>query len=156
MSTDDRVGAHHAVLDAREMHRASLAFHEAALPPHQLAQHRHHGSAARERVMMPAVGAEGIVVPVHRRGESGRDRLLSEREMARALYEVLQEQIVGALLAVADLDLQLVQPQPCRLGNGIAPGGRFGWTRLLTRTHGRNRLLSTDSRSAALRPDRAR
>src|SRR5439155_1401670 len=52
--------------------------------------------------------------------ESGRDRLLAEREVARALHQVLQEQVVGALFAIADFDLQLVQSQPRRFGYRLA------------------------------------
>ena len=60
------------------------------------------------------------------------DRLLPEREMARSLDEVLQEQIVGPLLAVAQLDLQPVEFQPrlapdvdLRLGRLLALGRRI-------------------------------
>src|SRR5258708_12698569 len=69
---------------------------------------------------MAAVGAEGVVVLVHRGGEPGRDRFLPEREVTRALHQILQKKVVGALLAVADFDLQLEQPQPRRLGDLLA------------------------------------
>src|SRR5258708_12655895 len=69
---------------------------------------------------MAAVGAEGVVVLVHRGGEPGRDSLLPGGEVTRALQQVLQKKVVGALLAVADFDLQLEQPQPRRLGDLLA------------------------------------
>ena len=49
---------------------------------------------------MPAIGAERQVALDHRLGETGGDRLLAEREMAGALDQVLQEQVVGALLSL--------------------------------------------------------
>ena len=104
MSSDDGVGAHRAVLDAGEVHRAALSPHEPAFATHQLAEDADHRRAAGERVGVAAIGAEGVVVLPHRHREAGGDRFLAEREMARALHEVLQEEIIGALLQHADLD----------------------------------------------------
>ena len=117
MRADDGVGAHHAVLHRGEMHRAALAAHQAVVALHELAQHLLHRHAARERVRMAAIGAEAEIAGLHRLGEAGGDRLLAEREMARALDQVLQEEIVGALLAVADLDLQAIELEPGRLAD---------------------------------------
>ena len=59
-----------------------------------------------------AVGAERPVVGAHRDAEAGGDRFLAEREMARALDEVLEEEIVRALLAVAQLELLAIELEP--------------------------------------------
>jgi hypothetical protein len=55
-----------------------------------------------------AIGAEREIAGLHRGGEAGGHRLLAEREVARALHQVLQEEIEGALLTLADLDLHAV------------------------------------------------
>jgi hypothetical protein len=109
MSADDGVGAHRALGDVGEVHRAALPAQEAALAPHQLAQHARHRRAARERVGVPPVGAEGPVIRSHRHAEAGGNGLLPERKMARALDQVLQEEVVSALLAVAQLELHAVE-----------------------------------------------
>ena len=119
MRADDGVGAHHAVLDRGQVHRAALAAHQPAVALHQLAEHLLHRRAARERVRVAAIGAEGEVAGLHRDGEAGGDRLLAERQMARALDQVLQEEIVGALLAVADLDLQPLELEPRLLADVV-------------------------------------
>src|SRR5262249_45461436 len=49
------------------------------------------------------------VVRSHRDAERRGDRLLAEREVARAFDEVLQEEIVGALLAVTQFELESVE-----------------------------------------------
>ena len=51
--------------------------------------------AAGERVGMAAIGAEAEIALTHGRGEAGGDRLLAERQMACALDQVLQEEIVA-------------------------------------------------------------
>ena len=77
------------------------------------------GRPARERVRVTAIGAEAQILRLHRRGEAGRDRLLPEREMAGALDEILQEQVEGALLGLADHDLQAVELEPLVLADVI-------------------------------------
>src|SRR6267378_5846608 len=86
---------------------------------------------------MAAVGAEGVVVLVHRCGEPGRDRFLPEREVTRALHQILQKKVVGSLLAIADFDLQLEQPQPRRFWDLLVSLRRL---RLLRDAHLRNCL----------------
>ena len=112
MRADDGVGAHHVMLDRGQMHRAALAAHQADVAQHQFAEHPLHRRAARQRMRVAAIGAEGFVALAHRDPEPRRDRFLPKRQMAGALDQVLQEQIVGALLAVADFDLQAEQLQP--------------------------------------------
>ena len=100
------------LLDVGQVHRAAFAAEEAAFASHQLAEHAGHRRAARERVRVAAVGAERPVVGPHRDAERRRDRFLPERQMARAFDQVLQEEIVRALLAVAQLELQAVELHP--------------------------------------------
>ena len=123
MRADDGVGAHHAVLGRGEVHGAALAAHQAVVALHQLAQHLLDRHAARERVGVAAIGAEREVAGLHRGGKAGRHRLLAEREVARALDQVLQEQIEGALLALADLDLHAVHGQPLLLADVVVDAG---------------------------------
>ena len=52
-------------------------------------------------------------------GKAGRDRLLAEREVACALDEVLQEQVVGALLGLAQFELGAVEREPRRLADVV-------------------------------------
>jgi hypothetical protein len=85
MRADDGVGAHRAVLDARQVHRAALALEEPAFAAHQFPEDAGHRGAARERMVMAAVGAEAVVVRPQGDREPGRDRLLAERQVARAL-----------------------------------------------------------------------
>ena len=112
MRADDGVGAEHVVLDRGQMHRAALAAHEPDVAQHQLAEHAFHRGAARQGVSVSAIGAEGFVALAHGDAKSRRDGLLPERKMARALDQVLQEEIVGALLAIANFDLKAKQLQP--------------------------------------------
>ena len=110
MRADDGVGAHHAMLDRGQMHRAALAAHQAVVTPHQLAEHLLDRHAAGQRVGVAAIGAEAEVARLHRRGETGGDRLLAEREMAGALHQILQEKIVGALFGLPDHNWMRYRP----------------------------------------------
>ena len=60
------------------------------------------------------IGAERVVIGAHRHGIARGDRLLTKRQVAGAAYQVLEEQLVGALLEIAQLDHQLIEPQPRR------------------------------------------
>src|SRR5229473_115211 len=73
-----------------------------------------HGRAAGEGMAVAAIGAEGVVVGAHRDGIAGGDRLLTECEVAGAAHQVLEEQLIGALLEIAQLDHQLIEAQPRR------------------------------------------
>ncbi len=115
MRADDRVGAHDAVIDRGQVHRAALAAHQAVVALHQFAQHLLDRHAARQRMGVAAIGAERQIAGLHGGGAAGGDRFLAEREMARALHQVLQEQIEGALLGLADFDLQ------CGTGEAASP-----------------------------------
>ena len=132
---DDRVGTHHAVLGGGEVHRAALAAHQAVVALHQLAEHFLDRHAARQRVRVAAIGAEGVVALDHGAGEARRDRLLPEREVARALHEVLQEQVVGALLGLPQPELRVIELEPHLLADIVVraaavrcrrAGGRTG------------------------------
>ena len=111
MRADNRIGAEHVMLDRGQVHRAALAAHEADVAQHQFAEHALHRGAAGERMRVAAIGAERLVALAHRDAKPRRDRLLAERQMARALDHVLQKEIEGALLAVADFDLKTKQLQ---------------------------------------------
>ena len=126
MRADDRVGAHHAVVDRGQMHRAALAAHQAVVALHQFAQHFFDRHAAGERMGMAAIGAEGQIAGLHGGGKAGGDRFLAERKMARALDQVLQKQIEGALLGLADLDLDAIQAKPRFLADIVVEGCRRG------------------------------
>ena len=75
----------------------------------KICRHRH---AADQRVVVAAIGAERVVLRAHRRAEARGDGLLAERQVARALDEVLHEQVVGALLEHAALLHRAVKLQP--------------------------------------------
>ena len=108
---DDGVGAHDAVLDRGQMHGAAFAAQQAVVAAHQFAEHAIHRNAARERVGVAAIGAEGQIARFHGGGETGGDRFLAERKMAGAFDQVLQKEIVGALLGFAQFDLHAVHAQ---------------------------------------------
>src|SRR6185369_9943924 len=91
------------------MHRAALAAEQSTLAAHQFAEHALHRRAARERMRVAAIRAERPVVGTHRHAERSGDRFLAKRQVARALDQVLQKEIVGALLAVAQLELQAIK-----------------------------------------------
>jgi hypothetical protein len=67
--------------------------------------HRH---SARQRVRVSPVGAERQIACLHGAGEAGGDRLLTQRQVACALDQVLQKQIVGALFGRAYHELGAV------------------------------------------------
>ena len=112
MRADDRVGAHDAVIGGGQVHRAALAAHQAVVALHQLAQHLFELHAARQRVGVAAIGAERKIARFHGGGAAGGDRFLAERQMARALDQILQEQIERALFGLANLDLHAIHAKP--------------------------------------------
>ena len=105
MRADDGVGAHHAVRGGSEVHRAALAAHQAVVALHQLTEHFLDRHAARKRVRVAAIGAEGVVAFRHRAAKARCDCFLAEREVAGALHEVLQKEVVGALLGLPQPEL---------------------------------------------------
>src|SRR6185437_12033391 len=88
------------------MHGAALAAHQTDVPEHQLAEHSLHRGAPSERVRVAPVGAKRLVTLAHRDAEARSDGLLPNRQMARTLDHVLQEEIERALLAVANFHLE--------------------------------------------------
>ena len=58
---------------------------------------------------MAAIGAERKVARLHRLGEAGGNRLLAERQVAGSLDQVLEKQVVGALLRLTDGELRPVE-----------------------------------------------
>ena len=140
MRADDRVGAHDAVVGRGQVHRAALAAHQAVVALHQFAQHLLDRHAARQRVRVSAVGAKRQVARLHGGGKTGGDRLLAERQVARALDEVLQKQIERALLGLADLDLRAIQAKPRFLADIVIEGRRRGGRAIFDLGHG-NPLL---------------
>ena len=59
MRANDRIGAHDAVLDRGQMHRAALAAHQPNVTLHQFAQHFGDCDAPRQRVGVAAICAKG-------------------------------------------------------------------------------------------------
>ena len=55
---------------------------------------------------MAAVGAKRLITLPHGNAEPRRNRLLTNRQMARALDHVLEKEIERALLAIANLHLK--------------------------------------------------
>jgi hypothetical protein len=108
---DDGVRAHHPVLHAGQVHRAALAAHQRALPADQLEEDGRHRHPAGESVVVPAVGAERVVVVAHGGREPRGHRLLPDAEVRRAAHEPREEQLVGALLEQPALDHDPVHPQ---------------------------------------------
>ena len=91
------------------MHGAALAPHQTIVALHQFAEHLLHRHAARQRMRVPAIGAERLVALAHRDAEPGRDRLLTDRQMTRALDHVLQEQILPLYYEQKDVWRQVVK-----------------------------------------------
>ena len=126
MRADDRVGPHDAVVGRSQVHRAALAAHQTVVALHQFAQDLFDRHAAGERVGVAAIGAERQIAGLHGGGKAGRDRLLAERKVARALHQILQKQIEGALLRLADFDLDAIQAKPRFLADIVIEGRRQG------------------------------
>ena len=127
MGADDGVRAHHAALCIREVHRTTFAAHEPVLPAEQLGKHAIHRSTLGESVGMAAVGGKYVVIGTHRVPKTGGDRLHSQREVARALDQVLQEQVVRPLFELAQFLKPGVETQPGFVAQGeagIALGSR--------------------------------
>ena len=51
---------------------------------------------------MAAISAEGVVIFVHGDAKAGGHGFMTERQMAGALDQVLQKQVVRPLFAIAD------------------------------------------------------
>ncbi len=117
MRTDDGVGAHHAVLFRSQMHGAALAAHQPVVALHQFAEHLLDWHAARESVGVTAVRAEREIPFLHGAAEPRCNRLLSEGQMARALYEVLEKEIERTLLRIANSQLRTIQFEPLCLSD---------------------------------------
>jgi len=121
MRPDDRVGAHHPVLDAGQVHRAALATEQAGPAAEELGEDRRHGDPAGERVVVAAIRAERVVVAAHRRPEAGRHRFLAVAEVGRPADEPFKEELLGSDFEVPALDHRPVHPEPGRavdLGEG--------------------------------------
>src|SRR6476646_442417 len=143
-----------------QMHRAAFAMKHAVGAAEQLAHRRRHGRTTRERVRVAAIRAERVVVLTHGDGKAGRNRLLSEGQVARALDQVLQEEVIRALLEIAQLDHELIEAEPslvtgtCTLsplgsnqcGPSLSPLCAQGWGVGPEPA----RLLNTGSRSSAV------
>ena len=114
VGADDRVRAHHVVLDVGDVHRAALAAHQPVRPAEQLRVERAHRRAARQRVVVAAVRRERVVVVAHRRGEPGRDRLLADAEVGRAADEALEEQLLGPRLEAGGTRASSGTSEPAR------------------------------------------
>jgi hypothetical protein len=82
MRSDDRVRSHDTVIDRCKVHRAALAAHQPNVALHQFAENLSYRHAPRERMRVSAVGAERKVTGLHRAGEAGGDRFLTERQVA--------------------------------------------------------------------------
>src|SRR2546423_5265712 len=114
MGSDDRIGAHRAMLDIRQVHRSALAMEHAVAATKQFGHGGRHRRAASEGVAMAAIGTEGVVIGSHRHGVARGDRLLTQRDVAGAAYQVLEGRLASALLEIAQLDHQLIESQPRR------------------------------------------
>ena len=123
MRANDGVGTHDAVLFGRQMHRAALAAHQAVIALHEFAEHLLDRYAARQGVGVTAVGAETEVAFDHGLGKAGGNGLLTQRQVARALDQVLQEQVEGALLGLPQADLGAVQLQALLLSDIVVQTG---------------------------------
>src|SRR4029077_4005799 len=119
--------------------RSALAAEEARAAPEQFGEDRRHRYAAGERVVVPAVGAERVVVRAHRGGEPGRDGLLSDAEVGRAPDEPLEEELLRPDLEVAAFDHRPVHPEAglevgCLGGRRHTKAPNTRWRRTARRT----------------------
>src|SRR6266699_1130273 len=87
----------------------------------QLGHDQCHLRAAGEHVVVPAVADERVVVRAHRGRHAGRDRLLSHAQVGGPLDQVLQEQVVRALLELPDPGHGPVHPECGLLIHGAGP-----------------------------------
>jgi hypothetical protein len=108
------------------VHRAALAAHQAVVALHQFAEHLLHRHTARQRVRVAAVGAKGVVALFHGTAKARRDCFLAEREVAGALHEVLQEQVVGALFGLPQPELRVVELEPHLLADVVVRAAAVG------------------------------
>ncbi len=98
----DAVGAHHAVAEVGDVHRAALAAAEAILPAEDLVHHAAHIAALGDAVAVPAMGRGDpvIVVEVHAKADGGR--LLAGVEMHESRDVARGELVVHPLLEIAN------------------------------------------------------
>src|SRR5215470_11666434 len=103
---------------------------------------------------MAPIGAEREVAGPHRARKPGRHRLLPERKVARALNEVLKEQIEGALFRLADHDLNAIEGEAFLLADIVVQAcvGRRGLRgAILDLGHGRSIASTALGRSTVRR-----
>jgi hypothetical protein len=96
-----------------------LTAHQPVVALHQLAEHLLDRDATRQRVGVTAVGAEREITRFHCGRATGSDRFLAEREMTRALDQVLQEQVEGPPLGLANFDLHAIHVKARFLANVV-------------------------------------
>jgi hypothetical protein len=78
-------------------------------------------------VGMTAICAEGFVALLHGYTKASGDGFLAKRQVARALDQILQKQVISPLFAIADLDLQAIKLKP-RLRADVIISGGFGYS----------------------------
>ena len=101
-AADNAVGAQHALADVGDVHRAALAFAQAALAPEDLLHHAVDIAALADAVAMPAVGAGDVVGSVELHADADGRCLLAGVEMDEARYLARGELLVHPLFEFAD------------------------------------------------------
>src|SRR3546814_4711706 len=76
--------------------------------------HRH---AARQRMSMPAIRAKAEIARLHSLRAAGGNCLLTEGQMTRAFHHILQEQVEGTLLRLAQPELAAIKIKALGLSN---------------------------------------
>ena len=126
------------MFDARQMHRAAFAVKKPAFAPHKLTENAGHRGTARQRMVVPPIGAKGVIVVLHGAGKARRHGFLAEAQVAGAFDQVLEKQVVRALLHVAAFELQPPELEP------------FGLADVVIRQVPRRRFLDRFLRQSAL------
>ena len=120
--------AHQADLGCGEVHRARFAARNAALAPVQLGEHGVQPSALGDVEAMRAIGREHQIVGAQPIANADRDRLLTDRQMDRALDLVGRIERDDPLLDEPDQQRRPEQPAIDRfiLHRQTLPGG-YPW-----------------------------
>ncbi len=102
LRADDAVAAVEMFLFREHVHRAALAFRQAAAPPCEFGHDPFGIHAAGDHMAVVAIARDGLVAGLRRHHDADDDRLLADVEMAKSADKAHAVELAGLFLEAAD------------------------------------------------------